>query len=624
MLRRKSWRSCRSPMAETFQRLLTMSPPDALSLNAQAALGPVRLPERSQFSLLVRHFLERFFNHESASPDGDAKARLVLIACATGLPGFVVALYLWPVYHPVLGWPPSSRLNGGVPPYWLQVNHHLFYVLYSFVAMGIATVFEWDLFFPDLLDLFVLTTLPIQNRRLFLARVAAIAVFILGFLFDANILAPVVLPAAIDPPNLPAFLAGHLLAVAGSGLFAAVLILALQGVLLAALGERLFRRLSLLMQGLAITVLLMLLLLFPVLSGAVPVFLKSHSIYVFCFPPFWFLGIYQRLKEGPSALPIYASLTETGCLALLATAGLATMAYPLAYLRRVRQLVEGPGTHDTRIRAAWPLQKLIHCTLVRHPVCRGVFHFISQTVLRVQRYRIYLVLYGGAGLSILAATILRLKVAHDQVRVEVSADGLRAATGIVAFWVIAGLRMAFTSPGNRQASWVFRIVHGSPPHFRAAMEQLLAAKIWTFLCGVSISFGSCLIFRAIAPAELLTWRATASQLLLAIGICLLLTDAFFLNIQVVAFTCETAREQSNLAFTILKYLVFFPIVASLPVGLEPWIEATNLHFVLFAAAIAAVHLVFRRRHSKNVAEHCLQPALEEDEEEFPLKLGLRY
>jgi len=58
--------------------------------------------------------------------------------------------------------------------------------------------------------------------------------------------------------------------------------------------------------------------------------------------------------------------------------------------------------------------------------------------------------------------------------------------------------------------------------------------------------------------------------------------------------------------------------------LEPWIEATNLHFVLFAAAIAAVHLVFRRRHSKNVAEHCLQPALEEDEEEFPLKLGLRY
>ena len=77
--------------------------------------------------------------------------------------------------------------------------------------------------------------------------------------------------------------------------------------LLSVLGERLFRKLSLLIQGLSISVLLMLLLLFPVLSGAVPVLLQSGSRYAFCFPPFWFLGIYQRLLEGPSALPIYTS-----------------------------------------------------------------------------------------------------------------------------------------------------------------------------------------------------------------------------------------------------------------------------------------------------------------------------
>ena len=112
-------------MAEAFQRLLTMSGPDALSLNAQAALGPVRAPERSQTAHLVRHFLERFFNHETASPDGDAKSRLVLIAVATGLPPFMVAIYLWPVYHPFIGWPPGQR-PAGPPPYWAQVNHHFF------------------------------------------------------------------------------------------------------------------------------------------------------------------------------------------------------------------------------------------------------------------------------------------------------------------------------------------------------------------------------------------------------------------------------------------------------------------------------------------------------------------
>ncbi len=611
-------------MDDTFQRLFTMSAPDALSLNAQAALGPVRPPDRSQFSLLVRHFLERFFNHETASPGGDAKARLVLIACATGLPGFVVALYLWPVYHPVLGWPPGSRLNGGVPPYWLQVNHHFFYVLYSFAAMGIVTVFEWDLFFPDLLDLFVLTTLPIRESRLFLARVAAIAVFILGFLFDANFLAPMVLPAATDPPSLPRFLAGHVLAVAGSGLFAAVLVLALQGLMIAVLGERIFRRLSLLIQGLAITLLLMLLLLFPVLSGAVPFFLKSSSVYVLCFPPFWFLGIYQRLLEGPAALPVYAQLAQIGCAALLLVSGLAVTAYPLAYLRRVRQLVEGPGTRDTRNPATWPLRKLLHGTLVRPPVRRAVFHFISQTLLRVQRYRIYLVLYGGVGLSVVAATVLRLTVAHGRVSMGISADGMRSAIAIVAFWSIAGLRMAFVSPGNRQRNWVFRIVHGRPPQFRSAMEQLLAAKVWVFLASVAITTGTCALFRVFAPAELLTRAAVASQLLIAAGACLLLTDIFFLNVQVVAFTGESAREQPSLAFTLLKYIFCFPVVAALPIGLEPWLQSNPRHFLIAIAAIAAAHWVLRRMHRRHVLEHSLQPALEDDEEEFPMKLGLRY
>jgi hypothetical protein len=38
----------------------------------------------------------------------------------------------------------------------------------------------------------VLNTLPISSRRLFFARIAAIAVLIAGFLFDANVLATMV------------------------------------------------------------------------------------------------------------------------------------------------------------------------------------------------------------------------------------------------------------------------------------------------------------------------------------------------------------------------------------------------------------------------------------------------
>ena len=601
-----------------------MSEPEALSLNAQAALGAVHVPQRSQFSLLVRHFLERFFNHETASPDGDAKARLILIAVATGLPGFVVALYLYPVYHPFIGWPPGRPLDAGPPPYWLQVNHHFFFVLYSFVALGIVTVFEWDMFFPDLLDIFVLTTLPISYGRLFQARVTAIAIFIVGFLLDSNVLALPVLAASFDPPNLPRLLIGHILAVLGSGLFSAAFILALQGVLLSVLGERLFRRISLAVQGLSISILLMLLLLFPVLSGAVPVFLQSRSPFAIYCPPFWFLGIYQRLLEGPSALPIYTRLAQTGFAALLITLALAALAYPLAYVRRVRQLVVGPGTHDTRSWVARPLHSLLHATVLRSPLRRAVFHFISQTLLRVQRYRIYLVLYGGVGLSVIVASVLRLTVAHGQVRMAVSPDGVRAAIAIAAFWTIAGLRMAFVSPGNRQGSWAFRIVHGRPPILTTAMHQLQAAKLWVLLWAIIATFSVCLILRPFAPPELLTWPATASLLLIAIGMCLLLTDAFFLNVMTVAFTGEPAREQPNLAMAVLKYFTFLPIIVWVPVASEPWIEQSILHFAFAAGFISAVHLALQRFHRHIVQEHCNMPGLEDDEDDFPMKLGLRY
>jgi len=609
-------------MSEPFQRLLTLSGPDALSLGEQAALGPVRAPERSQISHLVRHFLERFFNHETASPDGDAKGRLVLIALTTGLPPFMVALYLWPVYHPFIGWPPGHA-PAGPPLYWTQVNHHLFFAVYSFVAMGLITVFEWDLFFPDLLDVFVLGALPVAARRVFLARAGAVAIFIFGFLFDANVLAPLVLPLATDPPNLLRFVAGNVVAVTAGGLFAAAFILALQGTLLSLLGEWFFRRISLALQGLAVTVLVVTILLFPVLSAVTPGLLQSGNPMVLWFPPFWFLGVYQRILEGPAVLPIFATLARIGAVVTLLAGAVAVVSYPLAYARRVRALIEGPVVKTRRNPVAIPFRRLMHVTVVRSPVQRAVFHFIGQTLLRVPRYRIYLVLYGGVGLSIVTASVLRFSMQGQHLRVGVSADGIRVAIGIASFWVIAGLRTAFVSSGNRQGSWALRIVHGQPPQFEAAVEQLAAAKVWVALCAAMVTLLTFELLRLIAPAELLGSRATCAQLLVAGGICLLLTDVLFLNVTVVPFT-GGRREESNIAFGVLKYYTCFPVLMAVSVASQYWVELSGRNFGISAVVIVVVHLWLSKRHREMVRLHSEQLALEDGEEEFPIRLGLRY
>ena len=611
-------------MAEAFQRIFERTEFTVQSLNVQAAMGPVRAPERSQLSLLMRHFLERFFNHETASPDGDAKTRLVQIAVAAGLPGLMVAIYLWPVYHPVIVYPPHPHSIPGPPPYWIQVNHHFFFVLYAFVAMGIAAVWEWDLFFPDLLDVMVLGTLPAPTRRVFLARVAAIGIFLAGFLVDANALPPIMLVISTDPPDAGRFLAGDVLGVMASGVFAGLLVLAVQGGLVAVAGERLFRRISLVAQGLAVTVLVMAMLLFPVLSGVAPALVESNSAYARWFPPFWFLGMEQRIIDGPRALPVWSEMAQRGWLALLIVAVIALAAYPIAYVRRGRQVILGSSSRSTRVRMAWPLMKLLHATVVRAPVCRAVFHFIGQTMFRVPRYRIYLVLYGGVGLSVVIATILRFTAVGGQVRAEFSADGIRAAIGVVAFWVIAGLRTAFVSSGNRQGSWVLRTVHGRPPGFDSALAQLRAAQIWAGLCGLAVTLAAFGVLHVVSPAELRTGPATAAELLVVCGICLLLTDAFFLNVTSVAFTGEPGGQEANLAFTVLRYFTFFPVVTGASVIACHTVEQGARAFGTLAVTIVVIHLWLRKRHRDQVRLYCGQQELEEGEEDFPMKLGLRY
>jgi hypothetical protein len=46
--------------------------------------------------------------------------------------------------------------------------------------------------------------------------------------------------------------------------------------------------------------------------------------------------------------------------------------------------------------------------------------------------------------------------------------------------------------------------------------------------------------------------------------------------------------------------------------------------LLTVGVIGGVHLLQRTRHRQILREHCNMPGLEDDEEEFPMKLGLKY
>jgi hypothetical protein len=113
-------------------------------------------------------------------------------------------------------------------------------------------------------------------------------------------------------------------------------------------------------------------------------------------------------------------------------------------------------------------------------------------------------------------------------------------------------------------------------------------------------------------------------MLMAVGMCVLLTDVFFLNVTTVAFTGRPPQEKSNLAFTVLKYFAFLPFLSWFTLAIKPAIDGSVRGFLIVAAAMTVTHLWLRHRHRRIVNEHSMQLELEEDEEEFPMKLGLRY
>jgi hypothetical protein len=591
-----------------FSGLRIFAPPEfpVLSLEVQAQLPVVEAQEQSQFRLLVRHLLERFFNNEMVSADGDAKAHLLQVVYAIALPGMVVALYLFPLYHA-----PLER------SFWSQASDHYFYVLYSFVAVGAVSIFAWDLLFPDLLDLFVLSPLPIAGARLFSSRIVAACLFLGLFLLGSSALGSIFFPLLSEAPGLPRHLLAHVLAVLGSGAFAAAWVLSVQAVMVTVIGERFSRAISPFLQGISMMLLLTILLLFPVSSQFLEVLVNLPAARY--FPPFWFLGIYETLLAGSSSLPVFIGLAKAGCVALVAVFALTIVSYPLAYRRRMRYLIEGSETFDTRNLAIVPIYRLLHATLLRNAMQRGIYHFISCSLLRTQRHRVYMAMYGGLGLALLLTCTVLLRVSHGHLGLVLSPDGLRAAVPIAAFWTIAGLRTAFLSPADRRGGWIFRVILGRP-----TSAQLGTTVRWILPCVLGLTFGMVALINRVAPPELRGWNSLACQVLVAVGLCLLLTDALFLKVRTIPFTGEARAPATNLAFILLQYFGFFPPLVLLSVGLEPWLETSVWHVVGMVAVIGAVHLAVLRIHSKDAEYHANLIDLDEDEEEFPQRLGLRY
>src|ERR1700760_1334881 len=137
--------------------------------------------DRGVFSYLVEHFFRRFFDNDTLQTEGDTQTSVVRAIAIVAVPGLMFAFWLQNAY-------PQRTM-------WGAIEDQYFFVLFSFVVMGIVAIFEWEMLFPDRLDFLILSPMSIRPSRVVGAKATALGGFIGLFLVGCNISGMLIMPA---------------------------------------------------------------------------------------------------------------------------------------------------------------------------------------------------------------------------------------------------------------------------------------------------------------------------------------------------------------------------------------------------------------------------------------------
>ena len=514
--------------------------------------------------ILTSHFFRRFFDNDTVQVDGDTTTTVVRAIAIVAVPGLMIAFFLQPAYSAVPG-----------RPLWAAIQDQYFFVLFSFVVMGAAAIFEWEMMFPDRLDFLILSPLSVKPVQMLAAKAGALVGFLALFLVSANVFGAVVLPA-VSKGNFYRQVYAHGVAVGMAGLFAALFFLALGGVMLCVLSAAQFRTISPVVQMGSVLVLVLLLLHYLKFGDAMRTMLGEPLGVSRWVPPFWFLGVYEWLLRGDAAPAFAQVMAGYGLRATAIAAVVVVVTYPVAWARMRRMAVEGAS--NGRMRPTRWVAALLH-RLVRQPAERAVFHFIGQTMARNNRYQVYLAMYGATGLALAVACAVTFRAEGGRMWPGVSNMGLHAVMPLLLFWVIAGLRTAFAFPLNLSAGWVYRI-SGVDVNACAA-----AGRRWVLVCAAGVAFSILIALRLAGMGV----RPLLVQSVCGLCLCVLLTDGFFVLEKSVPFNKPRMPGRANFPLMLTLYVgVLSPFVFGV-IYVEMEVEKSLTKLVFLAAGTGLIH-----------------------------------
>ena len=543
-------------------------------------MAPALENEISQFRELARHFFSRFFDNDLVainSDDADMRATVVNILAMLAAPGMLLPFLFLSKYVKLQDAPMYVRDLA-------SLGEKEFFICFSMTVMGLVTVIEWEMLFPDRRDYANLTPLPIRLRTMFGAKIAALLAFLTIFSVAINAFSPVMFPAVVTQKGslmtVAAFARCHIVSILAANTFVFFLCVAVQGILMNVLGYRVFRRVSPYVQfGLVALLILMFLL-----SGRIVSELQVHAAInpaaVYAFPPLWFLGLYQTQLGWTN--PVFRDLAASARMAAGWTTAGAMATYLLSYKRHVTRSLESADEFSTVPSSMERfVGRLLDRFVVRDGLQQAAFYFIWKTLTRSRRHKLLFAAYVAVGCALIFEGLAVLVARGGNSWMYRPIPELLPAPLILAFFILCGMRHVFAVPAELRANWIFQVSDRGE-----ARRCLAGVKKAMIVLGVIPLFGLLL------PLHVLFWgwRTAALHMLFGAVVSLLLVDVLLVSFEKFPFTCSYLPGKANLKVSWPIYLFGFTTYVSAFLTLEHWMLQRPLRFAWLAAVVILVRL----------------------------------
>lgn len=217
--------------------------------------------------------------------------------------------------------------------------------------------------------------------------------------------------------------------------------------------------------------------------------------------------------------------------------------------------------------------------------------------MRSRSHRVLVATHAGVGASLVFQSVASFMASGNRTWWQSPQGPLLPAPLILALFLLAGLRYAFSLPAEWRANWAFQI---------AGIED--TAGLMKGVRKAVMLFAIVPLFAALLPVHVALWGWTAGGLHIAYGatVAWLLMEAILLGMDKVPFTCSNVPGKTDLRSTWPLFAFGYLAYVSVFSWVEYRIQARPARMVWFMAfaVLAKAGVEWRRRNQ--AADFALQ------------------